>query len=159
MQLRRRASLIPNLVETVRGYAQHERGTFEEVIRARSALQGAGGARNAASANDALSAALGRLFAVVENYPQLRASENFRRLHEDLSDTEDKIAYARQFYNRNVLDYNNRVDVFPTMVLARTFDFTPAEFFETDAEGRGEVRASFGSPVVGPERPATPPAA
>jgi LemA protein len=159
VQLKRRASLIPNLIETVRGYAQHERATFEQVTRARSALQGAGGARDAASANDALTHALGRLFAVVESYPQLRASDNFTRLHQDLSDTEEKIAYARQFYNRNVLDYNNRVDVFPTVLIARSLAFTPAEFFEADHEGRSEVRASFGSQVVAPERPAAPPAA
>ena len=158
VQLRRRASLIPNLVETVRGFAQHERQTFEQVIRARSALQGAGGARDAASANDALTQALGRLFVVVESYPQLRASENFRSLHADLSDTEEKIAYARQFYNRTVLDYNNRVDVIPTVVIARTFGFAPAEFFEAGEEGRREVRATF-DPMTATEQSATPPAA
>jgi LemA protein len=159
VQLRRRTSLIPNLVETVRAYAEHERETFERVTRARSALQTAAGARDAASANEALTMALGRLFAVVESYPQLRASDNFRRLHEDLSDTEEKIAFARQFYNRNVLDYNNRVDVFPTVVIARTLDFTPAEFFESDGVGRAEVPVDFGSRPAVPERPAAPPAA
>jgi len=105
VQLRRRASLVPNLVESVRGYAAHERGVFEEVSRARGALQQAGGAAAAASANTALSQALGHLFAVVENYPTLRASENLTALQRELSDVEEKIAFARQFYNRNVLDY------------------------------------------------------
>lgn len=143
VQLKRRASLIPNLVETVRGYASHERDTLERVIRARGALQGAGGARDAATANEALTAALTGLFAVVEQYPQLQASESFKSLHEDLSDTEDKIAYARQFYNRTVLDYNNRVDVFPTLIIARTLDFRRAEFFEADDESRTLVRVNF----------------
>jgi LemA protein len=143
VQLKRRASLIPNLVETVRGYAEHERETLDRVIRARGSLQGAAGAKDAGAANAALTAALTGLFAVVERYPQLQASENFRSLHEDLSDTEDKIAYARQFYNRTVLDYNNRVDVFPTLIVARTLDFRPAEFFEADNESRSVVRVNF----------------
>ena len=143
VQLKRRAGLIPNLVETVRGYAEHERETLDRVIRARGALQGSGGAKDAAAANAALTAALTGLFAVVEQYPQLRASEHFRSLHEDLSDTEDKIAYARQFYNRTVLDYNNRVHAFPTLIVARTFDFRTAEFFEADDGSRSVVRVNF----------------
>ena len=157
VQLKRRSSLIPNLVETVRGYAEHERETLDRVIRARAALQNAGGAREAAAANETLTAALGRLFAVVERYPQLRASGNFKTLHEDLSDTEDKIAYARQFYNRTVLDYNNRVHTFPTLIVARTLDFRPAEFFEADAESRNEVRVNFET-SSNAERPLAPPA-
>jgi LemA protein len=104
VQLGRRASLIPNLVETVRGYTHDERETLELVIRARGALQAAGGAHDAANANEALSYALSRLFAVVESYPQLRASETFSRLQTELSEIEEKIAYARQFYNRTVWD-------------------------------------------------------
>lgn len=158
VQLRRRASLIPNLIETVRVYAQHERETFEQVTRARGALQSAGGAGEAAHANNALTQALGRLFALVESYPQLRASENFRSLQGELSDIEEKIAFARQFYNRNVLDYNNRIDVFPTVIIARTFDFRAFEFFEANDEARAEVRATFASQVLAP-RPSAPPAA
>jgi LemA protein len=159
VQLRRRASLIPNLIEAVRAYAQHERETFEQVTRARSALQSAGGAGEAANANNELTQALGRLFALVESYPQLRASENFRSLQGELSDIEEKIAFARQFYNRNVLDYNNRIDVVPTTIIARTFDFRPMEFFDAGDEGRAEVRGGFISPLVPSERPTTPPAA
>ena len=152
VQLRRRATLVPNLVEVVRAYADHERGTFDEVTRARSALHGGGGVADTASASDQLSRALGRLLAVAERYPQLRAAENFRALQGDLSDVEDKIAYARQFYNRTVLDFNNRLAVFPTVVVARAFGFTPAEFFEADEEASREVRvhmppgAAHGSP-------------
>jgi len=159
VQLRRRASLIPNLVEIVRGYAQHERGTFEQVVRARSALEAAGGAGEAANANHALTQALGRLFAVVENYPQLRASETFTHLQEELSDIEEKIARARQFYNRNVLDYNNRIDVIPSMIVARLFDFRPLEFFDAGEEGRAEVGLQFTPAIVPSERPTAPPAA
>jgi LemA protein len=143
VQLRRRASLIPNLVEVVRAYARHERDTFEHVTRARNALQHAGGPGAAAGAHHALSQALGRLLAVAEAYPQLRASESFSRLHDELSDTEEKIAFARRFYNRTVLDYNTRIEVFPTVMIARAFTFRGAEFFEIDEEGRAEVRAAL----------------
>jgi LemA protein len=158
VQLRRRASLIPNLVDTVQAYAQHERSTFDEVARARSALQNAGGAGAAGDANNVLSQALGRLFAVAENYPQLRASEGFVRLQDELSDIEEKIAYARQFYNRNVLDYNNRIDVFPSVLVARTFDFRASEFFDAGDEGRAEVRVNFSPARAMTQPPAVPPA-
>ena len=143
VQLRRRASLVPNLVETVRGYAAHERGVFDEVARARSALHQAGGAAAAAGANTVLSQALGHLFAVAEAYPQLRASETFTALQRDLGDAEDKIAFARQFYNRNVLDFNTRVESFPGNLIASTLRFLPAEYFETADEGRAEVTVSL----------------
>ena len=126
VQLRRRASLVPNLVETVRGYAAHERGVFDEVARARGALHQAGGAAAAAGANTALSQALGHLFAVAEAYPQLRASETFTGLQRDLGDAEDKIAFARQFYNRNVLDFNTRVESFPGNLIASSLGFLPS---------------------------------
>jgi LemA protein len=158
VQLRRRGSLIPNLVDTVQAYAQHERSTFDEVTRARSALQNAGGAGAAGDANNVLSQALGRLFAVAENYPQLRASEGFVRLQDELSDIEKKIAYARQFYNRNVLDYNNRIDVFPSVLVARTFDFRASEFFDAGDEGRAEVRVNFSPARAMTQPPAVPPA-
>jgi LemA protein len=147
VQLRRRASLIPNIVETVRGYAEHERGVFEEVAIARGALQQAGGAAEASSANNVLTQALRQLFAVAENYPQLRASENFTQLQKELSDVEEKIAFARQFYNRNVLDYNTRIQTFPGVVVARNLGLKPAEFFEAPAEGRAEVHVSFARPT------------
>ena len=143
VQLRRRTSLVPNLVETVRGYAAHERGVFEEVARARGAVQQAGGAATAATANSALTQALGHLFAVAEAYPQLRASESFTALHRDLGDAEDKIVFARQFYNRNVLDFNTRVEAFPGNLVAGTLGFARAEFFEATDEGRAEVKVDL----------------
>jgi LemA protein len=157
VQLRRRASLIPNIVEAVRGYAQHERQTFDEVTRARSALQQAGSAAETSTANQLLGQALGRLMVVAENYPELRASDNFKNLQEELSDVEEKVSFARQFYNRNVLDYNNRIDVFPTLLIARLFNFVPFEFFEADEEGRAEVRVVFGSEKPVPHSPPVPP--
>jgi LemA protein len=143
VQLRRRASLVPNLVETVKGYASHERETFEEVTRARSAVEQAGTIPDAAAANNMLTGALRHLFAVAENYPELRASENFRDLQNELSDIEEKIAFSRQFYNTNVLDYNNRLQTVPTVFIANTFGFTREEFFEADEAGRAEVRVDF----------------
>ena len=143
VQLKRRSSLIPNLVETVRGYAQHEREVFENVTRARTALMGATGPRSAADANNQLTAALKTLFAVAEAYPQLRASENFQSLQSELSDIESKVAYARQFFNGNVLDYNTRIQVFPNVLLARGFGFQPRDFFAATEEERAEVRVSF----------------
>jgi len=151
VQLRRRASLVPNLVETVKGYASHERETFEEVTRARSAVEQAGNIPDAAAANNMLTGALRHLFAVAEAYPELQAAENFRELQRELSDIEEKIAFARQFYNTNVLDYNNRLQTVPTVFIANMFGFTREEFFEADEEGRAEVRVDFGT--------AAPPAA
>ncbi|SRR6266542_1344717 len=159
VQLRRRGSLVPNLVETVRGYAEHEREVFEQVASARGAMQRAGSAGQTAAASNQLTQALGHLFAVVENYPQLRASENFLTLRQDVLDTEDKIAFARQFYNRNVLDYNTRIATYPDAVLASHFGFNPAEFFETDGDGRAEVHVSFDGASTRPHAPAAPPAA
>jgi LemA protein len=131
-------------METVRAYATHEQETLEGVTRARGALEQAGGAAESARANDSVSHALGRLFAVAESYPELRASQNFRELQDELSDIEEKIAYARQFYNRNVLDFNARIEVFPGVLIARTLGFGAAEFFESDEEGRAEVKLDFG---------------
>lgn len=152
VQLRRRANLIPNLVKTVKGYAAHERGVFEEVTRSRSTLQKAGGATEAANANNMLTQALGRLFAVVENYPELRASENFKSLQSELSDVEEKIAFARQFYNRNVAEFNTRIMSIPDVIIARMFGFQRFEFFETDEEARENVQVSF-TPVGEPPPP------
>lgn len=143
VQLRRRASLVPNLVETVRAYAEHERETFEEVTRARAQLEQAGSVEDAAAANNMLTGALRHLFAVAENYPQLLAAGNFQELQRELSDIEEKIAFARQFYNANVLDYNNRTQTVPTVFVANMFGFRPEPFFEADEEGRAEVRVDF----------------
>ena len=129
VQLERRADLIPNLVEAVRGYAAHERGVFEEVTRARAALQGAGSPGAAAEANEGLTSALGRLFAVAEAYPDLKASENFLRLQDDLTDTEDKIAAARRYYNATVMRFNTTVQSFPWLLFSRPLGFREREFF------------------------------
>lgn len=144
VQLQRRANLIPNLVETVRGYADHEREVFQNVTEARSALMSAEGPREKAEADNMLSGALKSLFAVAENYPNLRASENFQQLQGELSDTEDKIAYARQFYNQNVMDYNVKTKVFPTVLFANMFGFSGEEFFRTEDEAaRKPVEVDF----------------
>lgn len=128
VQLKRRYDLIPNLVESVKGYMQHEAGVFEKVTKARAqAMQATGNAK--AGAEDMLSGALRSLFAVAENYPQLKANENFLNLQNELTDTEDKIQAARRFYNGNVRDLNTRIETFPTNLIARTFGFTPMEFF------------------------------
>lgn len=159
VQLRRRASLLPNLMEAVRAYAAHERGTFESVAEARSALQHAEGPSDTGHANGLLSQALGRLLAVAERYPELRASENFARLQGELSDVEEKIAYARQFYNRNVLDYNARIEVFPGVLISQMFGFSAADFFEADAAGRSEVALNFEQNTSRPGGAETPPTA
>ena len=134
VQLQRRADLIPNLVEAVRGYAAHERGVFEEVTRARAALQQAATPGSAAAANEGLTAALGRLFAVAEAYPELQASENFLRLQEDLTDTEDKISAARRYYNTTVMHYNTAVQSIPWLLIARPLGFREREFFSADGD-------------------------
>jgi LemA protein len=143
VQLRRRTDLIPNLVEAVKGYAAHERGVFDEVTKARAAVMRASGPREAAEANAELDAAIGRLFAVSEAYPELRASENFLSLQDELTDTEDKIAAARRYYNATVLRFNNRQQTFPTLLVARTFRFTPREFFEAGEEADVPVEVSL----------------
>lgn len=143
VQLKRRSSLIPNLVETVKGYAKHEKGVLEEVTKARSALMKADHPTEQATANNMLTGALKSLFAVAENYPQLRASENFKELQEELSDTETKVAAARQFYNTNVLDYNNSLQVFPNSIIAGMFNFAPSEFFEASEEEKKDIEVKF----------------
>lgn len=143
IQLKRRIDLIPNLVETVKGYAKHEREVFQNVTKARSALMAAKTTEQKAAANDMLTGALKSLFAVAEAYPQLRASENFSDLQRQLEDTEDKIAYSRQFYNSNVLDYNARIKVFPNNLLAAMFKFSQEAFFEAKEEERKKVEVKF----------------
>jgi len=143
VQLKRRMSLVPNLVETVKGYAAHERQVLENVTRARAQLEQAGGAAQAAQADNVLTGALRSLFAVAENYPQLRANENFLSLQQELSDIEEKIAFARQFYNRNVMDFNTRIEVFPNVIIANMFNFDRFEFFEAEETAREDVQVSF----------------
>jgi LemA protein len=140
VQLKRRANLIPNLVETVKGYAAHERGLFEEVTRTRSLLQQAGGTSETARANHMLTQALVRLLAVAESYPELKASENFMNLQTELFDVEEKIAYARQFYNRNVAEFNAQIKSVPDVIIANLCGFQPFEFFAAEPEALDAVR-------------------
>lgn len=143
VQLKRRYDLIPNLLETVKGYAKHEKGVFEEVTKARASLMSAKTPGEKAEADNILTGALKSLFAVAENYPTLRASENFSKLQEELSDTENKIAYSRQFYNSNVLDYNTKIKSFPVLIFAGTLGFKQEEFFESKEEDRQPVKVQF----------------
>ncbi len=143
VQLKRRTDLIPNLVETVKGYATHEKTVFENVTKARSNLMNAKTVQENADANNMLTDTLKSLFAVAENYPELKASENFRQLQAQLSETEDKIAYSRQFYNDTVLMYNNKVQMFPSSILAKMFHFTESEFFEIAESDRVVPEVKF----------------
>jgi LemA protein len=132
VQLRRRYDLIPNLVEAVKGYAAHERETFEDVTKARTAAQQAKGVEEQAQAENLLTQAIGRLFAVAEAYPELRATENFQQLQAQLADTEQKIAISRQVYNDAVLTYDNALETVPTNIVAGVFNFEPREYFEVE---------------------------
>ncbi|MDM8084343.1 LemA family protein [Cellulomonas cellasea] len=146
VELHRRHDLIPNLVESVKGYAAHERGVFDEVTQARSAASAGGSTPGAQAAQEnVLTQALGRLFAVAEAYPVLRASENFQQLQLELTSTEDRIAAGRRFYNANVRTLNTKVESFPSNVIANMFHFTRAEYFETDDPAvRAVPRVGFG---------------
>jgi LemA protein len=168
-ELRRRYDLIPNLVETVRGYAGHERATFENVTNARAAATGATGSpAEQAAAEGPFVAALRQLFAVAENYPALQANQNFLALQQELANTEDRLQTARRFYNANVRQYNERVQQFPSMIIARMFNFEQEEFFEIEEalreagapqvnfQGTGPA-VNFEQPPV-PQSPAAPPA-
>ena len=143
VQLKRRTDLIPNLVETVKGYAKHEKEVFENVTKARSAMMGAGTPGEAEKADNMLTGALKSLFAVAEAYPDLKASDNFKDLQGELSDTETKIASSRQFYNANVLDFNTKIQTFPSMIIAGMFGFKEAEFFEVEEADRKPVEVKF----------------
>lgn len=144
VELHRRHDLIPNLVETVQGYAAHERQVLESVTAARTAALGASGPAQQAANENALSQALGRLLAVAEAYPQLRASENFLQLQTELATTEDRIAAGRRFYNANVRALNTKTEQFPSNVVAGMFGFTRAEYFEIDDVARTVPRVDFG---------------
>ncbi|MBI2031117.1 MAG: LemA family protein [Candidatus Levybacteria bacterium] len=143
VQLKRRADLIPNLVETVKGYAKHEKELFEKVTKERSALLSAKGAMEKASVNNQLTDTLKSIFAVAENYPDLKASQNFLSLQEELSDTENKIAYSRQFYNSNVMEYNTKIKIFPNIFFAQILNFKPAEFFGAEEKDKEPVKVKF----------------
>jgi len=143
VQLKRRADLIPNLVETVKGYVKHEKEVLEEVTKARTSLMKANGAAEKAKANNQLAEGLKSLFAVAENYPNLKANENFLSLQEELSDTENKIAYARQFYNSTVMDYNTKLQVFPSNFFGNMLHFSPVEFFAATEAEKKEVKVKF----------------
>jgi LemA protein len=162
VQLKRRWDLIPNLVETVKGYAEHERGTFEAVTEARANAQRAQGPAETAAAEGILGAALGRLFAVAEAYPELQADENFRQLQDELAGTENRIAVSRQVYNDTVLTFNNAIQTFPGVVLAGPFGFTKREFFETDETQREAPQVDFdrssAPPASAAPAPPAPPA-
>src|SRR3989344_1919714 len=143
VQLKRRAELIPNLVETVKGYAKHEKTVFSEVTKARSALMGAQSLPQKAQASDMLTSALGKLFAVAEAYPQLKANENFVQLQKELSDTEDKVAYSRQFYNTIVNEYNIKIRTFPNTLFNEMLGFSEKEFFAASEEEKKAIKVKF----------------
>ncbi|MBI2597006.1 LemA family protein [Candidatus Daviesbacteria bacterium] len=143
VQLKRRSSLIPNLVEAVKGYAKHEKEVFENVTKARSALLGAKDPHEKAAANDMLTGALKSLFAVAEAYPNLRASENFKQLQDEISDTETKIAASRQFYNTNVLDLNNSLEQIPSAWIGVMFNFQKEEFFKATEAEKADISVKF----------------
>jgi LemA protein len=143
VQLRRRYDLIPNLVETVKGYVAHERDTLEAVTAARAQAIDARGVQEQAKAENAITSALRSLFAVSEAYPELKANENFLALQEELTATEGRIAYARQYYNDTVLGYNTKIQSFPAVLLANALGFREREYFEADDTSRGPVRVEF----------------
>jgi LemA protein len=143
VQLRRRYDLIPNLVESVKGYAAHERELFEEVTRARAQAQAASGVQDQAQAENQLTRTLSRLLAVAENYPDLKASQNFLALQEELTGTESRIAYARQFYNDTVQALNTLIQSFPSRIVAQLGHFAPRQFFEIEEPARGPVSVQF----------------
>lgn len=143
VQLKRRYDLIPNIVETVKGYAAHERQTFEEVVRARAAAQDASTVEDQAAAENMLTGALRKLFALAEAYPELRASENFRRLQEELAETENRISVSRQIYNDSTLTYNNAVQTVPSNLVAGMFGFSKRAYFEIEDDARSAPEVSF----------------
>jgi len=143
VQLKRRHDLIPNLIETVKGYASHEKQLFENVTRARTAAMQSQGIAEKSNAENMLTQSLKSLFAVAENYPNLKASENFAKLQDELSDTENKIQAARRFYNGNVRDFNTKLEVFPNNLMAQSLGFKKYEFFQADESEKNPVKVNF----------------
>lgn len=143
IQLKRRADLIPNLVETVKGYAKHEEGTLTAVIEARNKAVGATSINDKIDANNQLTGALNKLFALSEAYPDLKANENFISLQNDLKDTEDKITYARQFYNDSAMSFNNLVEMFPSNMVASLFKFKKFEYFKIEEKEKETPKVKF----------------
>ena len=143
VQLKRRADLIPNLVETVKGYAKHEEGTLKEVVEARNKAVNANGVNAKIEAEGELSGALNKLFALTEAYPELKANENFLSLQNDLKDTEDKVTYARQFYNDTAMSFNNLVEMFPSNIIASMFRFKKYDFFEASEKEKETPKVKF----------------
>lgn len=143
IQLKRRADLIPNLVETVKGYAKHEKGTLTAVIEARNKAVSATSVNEKVAANNQLTGALNKLFALSEAYPDLKANENFMSLQNDLKETEDKITYARQFYNDSAMSFNNLVEMFPSNIVANTFNFKKFEYFKIDEAEKETPKVKF----------------
>ena len=143
IQLKRRADLIPNLVETVKGYAKHEEGTLTAVIEARNKAVNAGTVNEKVEANNELTGALNKLFALAEAYPELKANENFLSLQNDLKDTEDKITYARQFYNDSAMGYNNLIQMFPSNIIANMFNFKKFDYFKADEKEKEAPKVQF----------------
>ena len=143
VQLKKRFDVIPNLVETVKAYAKHESGTFEAVVAARNSFTTATTPEAEMKASGELTQALGKIFALAEAYPDLKANTNFLQMQTDLKEIEDKIAYARQFYNDSVLSYKNKLEMFPTNIVASMFNFVPKPFFEVTAQEREVTKVSY----------------
>ena len=143
VQLKRRADLIPNLVETVKGYAKHEEGTLTKVIEMRNKAVNASSVNEKVEANNELTGALSRLMVIAEAYPDLKANQNFVSLQNDLKDTEDKISYARQFYNDSAMNFNNLVEMFPSNIIANMFGFKKFEFFKVEEEAKEVPKVEF----------------
>jgi len=163
VQLKRRYDLLPNLVETVKGYAAHERQTLEAVIQARNMAMSAQGPHDQAEAENLITGALKSVFALAEAYPDLKANTNFLNLQEELSGTEGRIAYARQYYNDSVYRYNTKIQSFPANAIASRFRFNEREYFEAEGDARGPVSVDFGqgsgTPPAPPADPMAPPTA
>ena len=143
VELKRRFDLVPNLVETVKGYTKHEKTTLEDIVKARNTYANAGNMQDQLKADGELTNAISKLFALAESYPDLKANENFINLQNELSEIEQKIVYARQFYNDSVLKLNNKIEMFPSNIIAGMFNFSKKEFFEASNEERANVKVKF----------------
>ena len=143
VELKRRFDLVPNLIETVKGYTKHEKSTFEDVVKARNTYISAGSTEEQLKADGELSKAISKLFALAESYPELKANESFTKLQDELNEIEQKIVYARQFYNDAVMKLNNKIEMFPSNIIANMFNFTKQNFFEASSEERQNVKVKF----------------